>query len=140
MRPSVEEQLAGIRSILTDVVVPLVEDPYAADVLAGALAALEVLAEAGPDVVPFLRWDIAESLSVLAMVGVDAPPGPTGPLDLGALADHHEEVRALLEASVPTIRGDVDADRAFGELMRQRCARYPFVARYRGGTGAHAAR
>jgi hypothetical protein len=140
MRPTVEEQLSGIRAVLAEVVAPLVDDPYAADVLAGALATLEVLAEAGPEIVPFLRWDTAGSIAVLEMVGVDAPPGPADPLDPGALADHHDAVRALLEASVPAIRRDPAADRAFVELMTERSARYPFVARYRGGTGAHAAR
>jgi hypothetical protein len=140
MRPTVEEQLEGIRRILEDVVVPQVNDPYAADVLAGALATLEVLAEAGPGVVEFMRWDTAASLDVLAMVDVSPPTAPDDPLDLAAVAGHHAAVRALLEASVPLIREHADADRAFVSLMEERCARYPFVARYRGGTGAHAAR
>jgi hypothetical protein len=122
------------------VVAPQVDDPYAADVLAGALATLEVLAEAGPEVVAFQRWDTAASIDVLAMVGVGPPAPPDDPFDLAAMANHHEAVRALLEDAVPAIRQDPDADRAFVELMTQRCARYPFVARYRGGTGAHAAR
>jgi hypothetical protein len=140
MRPTIEEQLKGIGAVLADVVVPQVADPYAADVLAGALATLEVLADASGEVAPFLRWDSTASGEVLAMVGVQPPPPPDDPLDQGALADHHEAVRALLEASVPLIRQDADADRAFVQLMKERGARYPLAARYRGGSDAHTAR
>ena len=122
MRPTVEEQLSGIRRVLEDVVVPQVDDPYAADVLAGALAALDVLAEAGPDVVAFTRWDTTASGEVLAMVGVEPPAPPADPLDLAALALHHEAVRTLLEAAVPAIRQDPDADRASGVVAVERPA------------------
>ena len=140
MRPTPREQLVGIRSILAEVVSPLVRDPYAADVLAGALATLDLLAAAEPEVVPFLRWDITESLAVLALVGVEAPPAPADPLDLEALAAHHDAVRASLESSVPLIRAHPGADRVFVALMIERADRYPFAARPQGTASAHAAR
>ena len=132
MRPTVAEQLAGIRSVLAQVVAPQVEDPYAADVLAGALATLGLLAGAVPELVPFLRWDTAASTAVLALIDVPTPSPPADPLDVGALTAHHEAVRALLEASVPRIRDDPAADRAFIQLVHDRSARYPFATRSRG--------
>ena len=71
---------------------------------------------------------------------VEAPAPPRDPLDLDALGAHHQEVRALIEASIPAIRQKPEADRALVALMKERCARYPFAARYPGGPGAHTAR
>jgi len=140
MRPTVSEQLVGLRQVLADVVSPLVTDAYAADVLAGALDVLDVLAEGWADVPGFLRWDSAATVDVLRLAGVDAPSAPADPLDLGALQAHHREVRGLLEETAPTVLAHEEARAAAVQLFRERAERYPLATRPRGGFAAHAAR
>jgi hypothetical protein len=140
MRPDVTEQLRGIRQVLTDVVAPHVADPYPADVLAGALATLDVLADAWAEVPRFLCWDSAATGHVLRLAGLRVPPMPDDLLDLAALAAHHEELRGLLEAAMPTVLAHDGARAAAVQLFRDRAERYPLAMRPRGGSAAHAAR
>jgi hypothetical protein len=140
MRPTVSEQLDGIRQVLAEVVAPEITDPYPAAVLAGALATLELLAGAWSDVPAFLRWDADATATVLALVDVSVPSPPADLLDLAALQTHHREVRGVLERSMPPVLADADARRAVVELFRARAARFPLHARPPGGPGAHPAR
>ncbi|MDQ1430056.1 MAG: hypothetical protein QOF40_658 [Actinomycetota bacterium] len=140
MRPTVTEQLEGIRHILGDVVAPEVDDPYPAAVLAGALATLEVLAGAWAVVPAFLRWDAGATAAVLALVGVPVPSRPDDVLDIAALQAHHRDVRRTLEQSMPAVLADADARRAVVELFRDRAARFPMKPRPPGEPGAHPAR
>ena len=140
MRPDVTEQLAGIRKVLEDVVAPHVTDPYPADVLDGALATLEMLADTWAEVPAFLRWDAAETTAVLRQIGVDAPAPPEDPLDLAALHEHDRAVRELLEQHIDEVLSDEAARTATVALFRERAVRYPLATRPRGGFGAHAAR
>lgn len=140
MRPSVSEQLAGVRQVLADVVGPHVTDAYAADVLAGALATLDLLAESWAEVPRFLCWDSAATGHVLRLAGVPVPPMPDDLLDLDALAAHHREVRGLLESAMPTVLARDEARAAAVALFRERADRYPLAARPRGGFAAHPAR
>jgi hypothetical protein len=65
---------------------------------------------------------------------------PDDLLDLAALADHHEELRGLLEAAMPTVLAHDGARAAAVQLFRDRAERYPLAMRPRGGSAAHAAR
>jgi hypothetical protein len=140
MRPDVSEQLAGIRQVLADVVAPELRDPYPADVLAGVLAALDLLADSWAAVPRFLCWDSAATGHVLRLAGRPVPPMPDDLLDLTALQAHHREVRGLLEAAMPTILEHEAAHAAVVQLFRDRSERYPLAARPQGGFAAHAAR
>jgi hypothetical protein len=140
MRPTVSEQLDAVRQALADVVAPEVADAYAADVLAGALAVLETLADTWADVPSFLRWDADATSEVLRLVGVEAPSRPDDPLDVGALHAHDREVRALLVTAMPAVLERDDARAAVAQLFRERAARYPTAARPGGGPPAHAPR
>jgi hypothetical protein len=140
MRPDVTEQLRGIRQVLADVVAPQVTDPYPADVLAGALAALDLLADAWAEVPRFLCWDSAATGHVLRLTGMRVPPMPDDLLDLAALATHHEELRGLLEAAMPAVLEHEQARAAAVQLFRDRAERYPLAMRPQGGFAAHAAR
>ncbi|MCU1373981.1 MAG: hypothetical protein JWO68_1267, partial [Actinomycetia bacterium] len=120
MRPDVTEQLTGIRQVLADVVAPHVTDPYPADVLAGVLAALDLLADAWAQVPKFLCWDSAATAHVLALVGQPVPPMPDDLFDLAAVQTHHREVRGLLEAAMPAILDHEAAAAAVVELFRER--------------------
>jgi len=141
MRPTPSEQLRGIRQVLADVVAPQVTDAYPADVLAGALAALDLLADAWPEVPAFLRWDADETARVLALAGIEATSPPADVLDLGALEAHAVAVRGLLEDQMAAVLDHPEARAAAVAHIRARSARYPLVARYPGAHGAaHAPR
>jgi hypothetical protein len=140
MRPSVSEQLLGVRQVLADVIGPQVTDAYAADVLAGALATLDLLAGSWADVPRFLRWDSAATADVLRLVGLPVPPAPDDVLDLVALGAHHRDVRVLLDAAMPRILEHEAARSAVVDLFRARAERYPLAAQPRGGFAAHPAR
>jgi hypothetical protein len=143
MRPTVSEQLEGIRQILADVVAPEITDPYPAAVLAGALATLDMLAVGWADVPAFLRWDADATAAVLALINVSAPAMPRGALDaldLTALQAHHRDVRGVLEQSMSAVLADDIARPAVVELFRDRAARFPIHARPPGGPSAHPTR
>jgi hypothetical protein len=140
MRPDPTEQLHGIRRVLAETVAPLVHDPYVADVLAGLLASLDMLADGWAQVPAFLRWDSEATRAVLRGAGYEVPPGPDDPLDLAAWQAHHREVRHRLEAAVPTLVDDDLATTAMIQLFRDRADRFPFVTRRQGGPPAHAPR
>jgi hypothetical protein len=140
MRPTVSEQLSGVRQVLADVVAPEVTDAYAADVLAGALATLELLAGAWAEVPLFLWWDGEATSRLLALAGVQVPSMPDDPLDVAALHAHHRDVRALLETAMPTVMERADLRDAVVRLFRERAERYPFASRPPGGRAAHAPR
>jgi hypothetical protein len=140
VRPSVSEQLVGIRQVLADVIAPQITDAYPADVLAGALDVLDMLAGRWADVPAFLAWDARATADVLRLVDQRVPAWPDDPLDLAVLSAHHREVRGLLEAAMPVILARDDARAAVVRLFRDRFGRYPLTGRPRGGHAAHAAR
>ena len=140
MRPTPSEQLRGIRQVLADVVAPEVTHAYPADVLAGAMATLDLLADAWPEVPAFLRWDAEETARMLALVSIEAPPPPDDPLDLAALEGHTVAVRALLEQHMAAVLDDPVARSAAVAHVRERSDRYPLAARHPGAPGAHAPR
>lgn len=140
MRPTVSEQLAGLRRMLAEVVAPEVADAYAADVLDDALTTLDLLAEAWAHVPSFLRWDIEATARVLELVGVAAPPPPDDVLDVVALDARAEEVRGLLVEAMPAVLDDPRARDSAIRLFRERAERYPLAGRPRGGFAAHSAR
>jgi hypothetical protein len=140
MRPSVSEQLEGIRQVLADVVAPEVTGPYPAAVLADALATLEILARGWAEVPTFLRWDTEATTAVLELVGEPVAPAPDDALDLAAQQSHHRNVRRTLEQCMPAVLADDTARAAVVQLFRDRAARFPMKARPPGGPGAHTAR
>lgn len=133
MRPTVSEQLSGLRRLLSEVVQPEVSDPYAADVLAGALTTLDLLADAWARVPSFLRWDIVSTGEVLDLVGVARPALPDDLLDLEALHECHRRTRELLVEAMPQVLERPEAGTAVVQLFRDRVARYPIVPRPLGG-------
>ncbi len=125
MRPTVSEQLAGAARLLSEVVGPEIDDSYIADVLAGVVTTLELLAKGWTQVAAFLVWDIEATRRVLELVGVEEVPAVGDPLDVVALQDRHTRVRALLERAMPDIAALPEARTAVAALFRERADRYP---------------
>jgi hypothetical protein len=128
MRPTVTEQLSGLGRLLAEVVAPEVDDPYAADVLAGAITTLELLAEGWLRVPSFLRWDVEATRRVLQLVQIEGPPDPDDPLDLAALHDCDRRVRELLTKAMPEVMASPEARSAVVALFRARSDRFPIAA------------
>jgi hypothetical protein len=98
MRPSVSEQLSGMRRVLQEVVGPQVEAAYPRDMLDGVISTLDALASSWMDVPAFLRWDAEEMARLLD--GQELPPEPHDPLDVRALEAWHAQLRWLLQEHV----------------------------------------
>ncbi len=150
MRPSVTEQLDGLRRILQEVVAPELTDAYPADILAGVCATLETLATGWSAVPAFLRWDAAASAEVLSQVLAFAAPGLSEPLaaelraaveapspdpaDLPALEAHHRRLRGALELAIPIITEREELRETYTHLVgvfRERAERYPLKTVWR---------
>jgi hypothetical protein len=158
MRPSVTEQLLGIRSVLGEVVAPQLTDPYATGILEGLMSALDGLADGWHQVPSFLHWDAQQTAAVLTAAApyldresaeelhsaLDDAPGSD--LDVAALQEHHRRLRALLEQAVPRLVGQPDIRPLLIDHLRARVGQYPIrtipAARPTptGGTHADAAR
>jgi hypothetical protein len=135
MRPTVSEQLEGLRRILDDVVAPAVDGAYPADVLAGVAAALDALAAGWAEVPAFLAWDVDETMAVLRAAADDDPrvaervrgldvAAPDDPLDVRAWEAHQARVRGALAAVAPSLADGPLAERLAAHL-RARVDRFP---------------
>jgi hypothetical protein len=146
VRPTVSEQLDGLRRILEEVVAPQLSDPYPVDILDGVCGTLAMLAAGWQQVPAFQRWDAEQTAQLLADVrGVLGPAlepelqvaiagvvdaAPADPADLGALDRRQRAAREALVAAIPTIAGrdELAGIRArLSDLIRERAARYPLT-------------
>jgi hypothetical protein len=136
MRPSVTEQLEGLRRILDEVVAPELNDPYPRDILAGVCATLESIAEGWQRVPAFLDWDARASAALVLQAGGDvAETGePWDPLDVAGLEMRHRKSRAALEHAIPGIAEREDLGELRTQLadhFRERAERYPLKTIWR---------
>jgi hypothetical protein len=122
VRPTVEEQLLGLRAVLQGVVAPEVRAPYPSDVLATVVGALERLGGDWATVPAALRSEsgaldglLADALdSARPVVGpdtaaaIDAVRAQAGPdwLDPAAARAHYERRRGLLADVVRALAPD----------------------------------
>jgi hypothetical protein len=135
MHPTVSEQLRGMARALNEVVAPEVAAPYPADVLAGVIGALQILADATTAVPGYLRWDADRTAELLAAIGVETQAAPSldeacaagdSAAGFAALEAHHAHVRALLEAHIPDVVADATTSAAAVAHFRARIDRFPF--------------
>jgi hypothetical protein len=141
MRPTISEQLAGVRRILTDVIAPEVTGAYPVDMLRGVLANLEMLEQSWTNVGPFLAWDNAGTERVLghaaplvddalcARIQGALVAAPTDAADVDALDTHNTVLRELLAEVIPTLAsgGEATAD-VYAQVrahLRERINRFP---------------
>jgi hypothetical protein len=138
MRPTISEQLDGLRRILAETVAPEITAPYPAEILGSVIASLTALSEAVYTVPAYLRWDIGTATALLeqarpfldpALAAEIAADPEYDPLDLRALEGRQAELHALLAKAMPIILQEpalagVKADMV--AFFRARAERYPF--------------
>ena len=143
MRPTITEQLAGIRRILADVVAPEVHGAYPLDMLRGIEANLAMLERSWTQVAPFLAWDNAETARVLeaaqpvvddqlgARIGAVIADAEPDPLDVVALESRNTRLREVLADAVPVLAaGGASTADAYAQVchhLRQRIDRFPLT-------------
>ncbi|HEX7096249.1 MAG TPA: hypothetical protein VF183_10225 [Acidimicrobiales bacterium] len=144
MRPTVSEQLAGIRRILDEVIAPQVTEAYPVDMLRGVLANLEMLERSWTRVVPFLAWDNEQTAELLrdvasvvdhglaARIAEALAAAAVDPLDVAALDARNTTLRELLAEAVPQLAtGGERAAPQYARVrahLRARIDRFPFNA------------
>ena len=137
MRPSVTEQLEGLRRILEEVIAPELKDPYPRDILGGVCATLESIAAGWQQVPAFLDWDARACVALANQAGgelVATAQAVDDPLDLAALESRHRDSRAALEMAIPSIaeRDDLGELRTqLADHFRERAERYPLKTVWR---------
>ena len=137
MRPTLDEQLRGLRGILQGSVAPAVVGDYPQETLAGVIRALEMLEQRVALVGPFLAWDNAATFALLRDIAVRVPMAGLGDPaviesgDLAALDAENERLRGLLAEVVPVLAADsslADLHAATVAHLRARIARYPYTS------------
>jgi hypothetical protein len=141
MRPGMNDQLAGVRRILEEIIAPELRPGYPSQVLRGVVKNLAMLEGAWASVAPFLEWDSEATASLLR----DAAPhvdeelrrriGETleaGACDgsVEALEQRNETLRGLLAEAIPQLArhgdGAADAHERVKAHLRERTREYPF--------------
>ncbi|MEO8692453.1 MAG: hypothetical protein ABI658_02990 [Acidimicrobiales bacterium] len=139
MRPTLAEQLRGLRHILDHVVAPEVQGDYAQQSLLGVSRTLEMLEQRAGAVGLFLEWDNRETHAIVESISAHGislaqPVDPITPImtgDLVALDGENERLRGILAAVIPAItdRAEThDLHAAVVAHLRERVARYPYAS------------
>jgi hypothetical protein len=139
MRPTITEQLDGLRRILAETIAPEVTSPYPAEILGGVIGALDALQSNWHKIPAFLLWDIETTACVLdaarplldadLVAEIAVAKASHGPMDLAALENHQMRMRGLLVRAMPAITANPDATDAYPlmiALFRERTERFPF--------------
>jgi len=137
MHPTITEQLDGLRRILAEAVAPEVTAPYPAEILGGAIGALDALQSRLHAIPAFLRWDIETTACVLGaakpllnadlMAEIAAAEAHCHLTDLAALEARQVRMRGLLVKAMPAILADRQGP-AYAKmiaLFRERTERFP---------------
>jgi hypothetical protein len=141
MKPTIGEQLGGTCRILEAVVAPEVAGTPAGDVLSGLVKNLRMLQTSWAAVLPFLHWDnettaallvqatssVPDALAQRIMTALDAQPAPD-PIDVAAVQERNDELRALLTDVVRVIDTVSDAHAEIVAHLAARAGRYPLRA------------
>lgn len=139
MRPTITEQLDGLRRILAETIAPEVTSPYPAEILGSVIGALDALQSNWHKIPAFLVWDIQTTAEVLnaakPLLGDDLAAeiavarADNDPTDLRALENQQMRMRELLVEAMPTIIANPGRTEAYPRmiaLFRERADRFPF--------------
>jgi len=141
MRPTIGEQLGGTCRILEVMIAPEVAGTPAGDVLGALVKNLRMLQTSWTAVLPFLHWD-NETTASLLMGATSSVPGALAqrivttldsqlapdPIDVTAVQERNDELRALLTDVIGVISTESDAHAEIIAHLSARSARYPLRA------------
>jgi hypothetical protein len=125
MKPTITEQLDGLRRILAEVVAPEVTAPYPAEILGSVIGALDALSANWAHIPGYLAWEIQSIRSILIAAGIEPPTD----MDSVSLEEQQVRMSGLLVEAQPAIAGDRnrEADRLMIAFFRERANRFPFA-------------
>jgi hypothetical protein len=125
MRPTITEQLDGLRRILAEVVAPEVTAPYPAEILGSVIGALDALSANWARIPDYMAWEIASIRSILAAAGIEPPAD----MDSATLEDRQVRMSGLLVKAQPAIAADRNSEayRLMIAFFRKRSQRFPFA-------------
>jgi hypothetical protein len=125
MRPTITEQLDGLRRILVEVVAPEVTAPYPAEILGSVIGALDALSANWAHIPDYLAWEIDSIQSILTAAGIE-PPAETPP---ASLEEQQARMSALLVRAQPAIAANRNGEayRLMIAFFRERAERFPFA-------------
>lgn len=124
MKPGVTDQLRRTAEVLRELALADVRDASSRRAVESALAGLELLAEAWPQVLPFLDWDNREMVRLLRDRGVEPPADRAAdPLVVRDQEAVNDALRARLDELVAG--GDGSADAEVLDHLDARARRYP---------------
>ena len=138
MRPTVTEQLDGLRRILAEAVAPEVTAPYPAEILGGVIGALDALSANWARIPDYLAWEIESTAGVLdAAILLDADlvaeiaaakAGDDLTDTWPSLEEQQVRMSGLLVQAQPAIAADKDGEayRLMIAFFRERAYRFPF--------------
>lgn len=125
MRPTITEQLDGLRRILAEVVAPEVTSAYPAEILGSVIGALDALSASWSRIPEYLAWEIESIRAILTAAGIEPPT------DMASASLEEQQVRmsGLLVQAQPAIAADRDGEayRLMIAFFRGRAKRFPFA-------------
>jgi hypothetical protein len=124
MRPTVTEQLDGLRRILVEVVAPEVTAPYPAEILGSVIGALEALSANWARIPDYLTWEIGSIQSILIAAGHEPPTDMPASLE-----EQQARLSSLLVHAQPAIAADRNGEayRLMIAFFRERAQKFPFA-------------
>jgi hypothetical protein len=141
MRQTIGEQLGGTCRILEVMIAPEVAGTPAGDVLGGLVKNLRMLQTSWTAVLPFLHWDnettasllmraassVPDALAQRIVTSLDSQLAPD-PIDVTAVQECNDELRALLTEVIHMISTESDTHAEIIAHLAARSARYPLRA------------
>jgi hypothetical protein len=126
MRPTITEQLDGLRRILSEVIAPEVTAPYPSEILASVIGALDALRTNWASIPDYLEWEVRSIRAILVAANIEVPAD--NPRDPKALEDLQIHMSGQLVTAQPAIAADTDGDayRLMIAFFRERAQRFPF--------------
>ena len=125
MRPTITDQLDGLRRILVEVIAPEVTAPYPAEILGSVIGALDALSANWSRIPDYLAWETESIQSILTAAGIEPQTDTTA----ATLEEKQIRMSGLLVAAQPAIAGDRDGEayRQMIAFFRARAQRFPFA-------------
>ena len=127
MKPTIPEQLAGIRRTLERSVLPAIHDPFLATTVKGLVSDVDTLMRSWAASIEFMRWDVTEMQSLLPRMGAvterDAGSSTSEAVDPNSLngielIEVQDRLRSqLAELSPEIIREQPRSGQRYGHLM-----------------------